>query len=167
MACPSNSGCKVAAVAVTTNATKQGQCECNGNYSFNVNYTTETDYCVGVPNTVTIATPVPTVASTTAKVTTVATAPPTKPTTVAPVTTTTTAAPDEVKVNPAPDVQPHHFMGGIFFPLMMVFAFVGIAFAVRRFNVVERVQNYMHDRNARRRHHYMDNFDEFDDPLLI
>lgn len=76
---------------------------------------------------------------------------------------------EEVKVVTAP--QAHHILGGIIIPIMIVFAFIGVVYGIRKYDVLERTQNYIRSRRSGGQPHQTrydgleNDFD--DDPLLI
>lgn len=74
---------------------------------------------------------------------------------------------DGVQSKPLIQPESHHFFAGIMLPLFVVFAFIGAVYAVRKYDLIERAQDYVHARTARHRTNYSNDFDEFDDPLLI
>ncbi|KAG5671076.1 hypothetical protein PVAND_001290 [Polypedilum vanderplanki] len=105
--------------------------------------------------------------------------------TTTPFTTTTNTAKIETTVIPSSEsiktkneteksntqAQAHHVLCGILLPLMFVIAFAGIAIAAKKYNVMERAQNYIRDRRSNGQPHQTrydgleNDFD--DDPLLI
>lgn len=76
---------------------------------------------------------------------------------------------DDVKAVTIP--QTHHILGGIIIPIMIVFAFIGVVYGVRKYDVLERTQNYIRNRRSGGQTHQTrydgleNDFD--DDPLLI
>jgi hypothetical protein len=63
--------------------------------------------------------------------------------------------------------QAHHIFGGIVLPIMIVLSFFGIVFAVRKYDLIERSQNYIRNRrHPQTRYDGLEN-DFDDDPLLI
>lgn len=91
----------------------------------------------------------------------------------APTTTTSTAKPSPAKptesdeVTKAP-VEPSHFFSGILIPLLIVSAFIGAVFAIRKYDLIDRAYNRIRHRNTPTQHYngLMEN-DFDDDPLLI
>jgi hypothetical protein len=67
--------------------------------------------------------------------------------------------------------QTHHILGGIIIPIMIVFAFIGLVYGIRKYDVLERAQNYIRNRRSGGQTHQTrydgleNDFD--DDPLLI
>lgn len=67
--------------------------------------------------------------------------------------------------------QTHHILGGIIIPIMIVFAFIGVVYGIRKYDVLERTQNYIRNRRSGGQAHQTrydgleNDFD--DDPLLI
>lgn len=67
--------------------------------------------------------------------------------------------------------QAHHFLGGILVPILFVLAFIGAAFAVKKYDLIERAQTIIRNRRAAGQPHQTrydgleNDFD--DDPLLI
>lgn len=151
-------------------------CMCGTGYSFNVNYTNDADYCIPAtnvePSTAAPATTTTTTTTTTTAAPKVAAAPTTttnKPTTGPAAATKAPPASNEVtKERLIDEKAEHHFLAGIMVPLLVVFAFVGAVYAARKYDLVERVQDYIQARaSGRHRTNYANDFDEFDDPLLI
>jgi hypothetical protein len=75
---------------------------------------------------------------------------------------------EEIKAIPP---QTHHILGGIIIPIMIVFAFIGVVYGIRKYDVLERAQNYIRNRRTGGQTHQTrydgleNDFD--DDPLLI
>lgn len=151
-------------------------------FNFNKDYKNDTDYCVQAPNSSAVATDVKAVNVTSTTTTTTVAAPVEKTTTT--VSTTikpTVMVPSQKQPVPAPTsnsgevhqsliypkAESHHFFAGIMLPLLVVFAFIGSVYAVRKYDLIERARDYVHERTARHRANYGNDFDEFDDPLLI
>lgn len=73
--------------------------------------------------------------------------------------------------NKAVSPQTHHILGGIIVPIMIVFAFIGVVYGIRKYDVLERAQNYIRNRRTGGQTHQTrydgleNDFD--DDPLLI
>ncbi|XP_070508753.1 uncharacterized protein [Chironomus tepperi] len=73
--------------------------------------------------------------------------------------------------NKAVTPQTHHILGGIIIPIMIVFAFVGVVYGIRKYDMLERAQNYIRNRRSGGQTHQTrydgleNDFD--DDPLLI
>jgi len=159
--CPVGSIC-----SQTVESSSDGICKCPSNKTFNENYTSDETYCVPATQPLaptTTTTVAPTTPSTTTTTTTTTTTPPPKITTIAP---TKAPEPEVIKEPVAPE--PHHLLGGIMIPLFVVLAFIGAVFAVKRYDLIERSQDWIRERGIRRnRHNYTNHFDEFDDPLLI
>lgn len=67
--------------------------------------------------------------------------------------------------------QAHHFLGGILLPLAFVLALAGVAYGVKKYDVIERAQNFVRSRRSGGQPHQTrydgleNDFD--DDPLLI
>lgn len=143
-----------------------------------------------VPTTTTTKVAVTSTVSTTPKATPPKTSakPPTTTTTKAPdqksnssttstTTTTTPASPFPVPSKPDDGVQkekviePEHMIGGVLLPLLVVATFIGGVFLIRKHNLLERAHSYLTERNwhlpGTARPNYTNDFDEFDDPLLI
>ncbi|CAG9806997.1 unnamed protein product [Chironomus riparius] len=65
----------------------------------------------------------------------------------------------------------HHILGGIIIPIMIVFAFIGVVYGIRKYDVLERAQNSIRNRRSGGQTHQTrydgleNDFD--DDPLLI
>lgn len=65
----------------------------------------------------------------------------------------------------------HHMLGGIVLPVMIVLAFIGTVYGIRRYDLLERAQNYIRNRRNGSQPHQTrydgleNDFD--DDPLLI
>lgn len=135
--CPPNSSC-----AQIKTPAPEGICNCLARFTFNENFTSDLDYCLAAA---------------------VTSAPPIKNETVAAVAPT----PQEVTKQLIPP-EPGHLVSGIVMPLLVVFAFIGAVFMVRKYDLLERAQEYIRERReGRSRNNYVNDFDEFDDPLLI
>lgn len=69
------------------------------------------------------------------------------------------------------DAPTHHMFGGIVLPVMIVLAFIGAVYGIRKYDVLERAQNYIRNRRNGGQPHQTrydgleNDFD--DDPLLI
>jgi hypothetical protein len=68
---------------------------------------------------------------------------------------------DDVKVAPV-----SHIWGGIFYPIFIVFGFLGTIFAIKKYNLIERAHRIIRNRNQNY-HGLMENEFDDDDPLLI
>lgn len=176
--CPKGSNCIENG---TVNGTLQAYCVCGFNVTVNENYLitdNKTQYCIEKENEThptespPKATDVPTTSSPTSKPATKPTAKPDStesPTTKAATTTTKHPESDknEVKIAPAP--AGHHLVGGILLPIMIVLAFIGAVFAIRKYDLIERAHGYIRGRGNQATRGYnglMEN-DFDDDPLLI
>lgn len=174
-----------------------GLCACKVNYTFNRNFSQADKtslYCLEVtqttispqPPTIVVSTAAPstTISTTTKKQETLktSTAPPPQVTTkkIEPTTKASNESPKNSKNN---DKQPeeqkqekietptHHMLGGIVLPVMIVLAFIGAVYGIRRYDILERAQNYIRNRRNGSQPHQTrydgleNDFD--DDPLLI
>lgn len=164
----------------------QGNCVCPVNFTINSEFfklnTTGVSYCLKKENIATtttqspVALPVSTkeVASTTTTTTTTTTTKPIVTSTKQPEVTTVinnnnkkpSVIDDEVKIQPA--VGGHHLFGGILLPILIVFAFIASAFAIKKYDIIDKAHGFI-----RQRYHHsqydgiiMEN-DFDDDPLLI
>lgn len=170
----------------TVNGSVEGYCLCAANYAVNQNYASKdnsSQYCIErksddahpIDASPTTATKIPTALppttlkpETTSAAKTKPTEPATTPTSTT-TTTTTTKKPEadksDVKVAPAPE--PHHIFGGILLPIFIVLGFIGLVFAVRKYNLIERAHGYIRNRNQQTRYNGLMENDFDDDPLLI
>ena len=180
--CPKESKC----IEIGHNVT-QGNCVCPVNFTINSEFfklnTTGVSYClkkenVALTTTTTTQSPVtvpvpPNVLASTSTTTT---------TTIKPIVVSTkqpevttfinnnnkkpNVIDDEVKIQPAVEI--HHFFGGILLPILIVFAFIASAFAIKKYDLIDKAHGFI-----RQRYHHsqydgiiMEN-DFDDDPLLI
>ena len=179
--CPKGSNCIENG---TVNGTLNGFCVCGFNLTVNEKYLAtdnKTQYCIAKESEThptesppTKATNVPTTSPSTSKPATTPKAkvdPTESPTTKTPTSsTTTTKTPEiddksDVKKLPAPES--HHLVGGILLPLVIVLAFIGTVFAVRKYDLIERAHGYIRGRNQATRYNGLMENDFDDDPLLI
>lgn len=72
---------------------------------------------------------------------------------------------NEPKIAPAPGA--HHILGGILLPIMIVLAFIGGVFAIRKYDLIERAHGFIRNRNQQTRYNGLMENDFDDDPLLI
>lgn len=163
----------------TVNGTLQSYCVCGSNFTVNQNYlsTEKTSlYCVERKNETSPTESPPTQATKVAEVTTTTTKPtaktePSTTTTTTTATTPTTKKPEptedknEPKIAPAPGA--HHLLGGILLPIMVVLAFIGGVFAIRKYDLIERAHGFIRNRNQQTRYNGLMENDFDDDPLLI
>lgn len=169
----------------TVNGTLQSYCVCGSNFTVNENYssTEKTSlYCIERKNETSPTEPPPTKATQVAAVTSTTTTSTTKPkektepSTTATTTTTTATIPttkkpeptedkNEPKIAPAPEA--HHVLGGILLPIMIVLAFLGGVFAIRKYDLIERAHGFIRSRNQQTRYNGLMENDFDDDPLLI
>lgn len=183
--CPKESKC----IEIGHNVT-MGNCVCPVNFTINSEFfklnTTGVFYCLKKEN---VAPTTTTTTSATQSPVTVPVLP--KEVISTPTTTTTTIKPavastkqpevttvinnnnkkpsvidDEVKIQPA--VGSHHVFGGILLPILIVFAFIASAFAIKKYDLIDKAHGFI-----RQRYHHsqydgiiMEN-DFDDDPLLI
>lgn len=180
--CPKESKC----IEIGHNVT-MGNCVCPVNFTINSEFfksnTTEVSYCLKKENVepttttttqlpVTVPVPPKEVAST--SMTTTTTIKPIVTSTKQPEVTTVinnnnkkpSVIDDEVKIQPA--VGSHHVFGGILLPILIVFAFIASAFAIKKYDLIDKAHGFI-----RQRYHHsqydgiiMEN-DFDDDPLLI
>ncbi|XP_063698873.1 integumentary mucin C.1-like [Culicoides brevitarsis] len=169
--------CVVNATAAPPPCTPEAKSAENATISTSTSTTTTTTLAPTTTKSTSVA---PTPAKTSAK-------PTSTTSTTTSTTTTTTKAPEKVNVTtstnsplPVPTndgvqkekiIESEHMFGGFMLPLVIVAAFIGGVFLIRKHNLLERAHNYISERNWRlpgsARPNYTNDFDEFDDPLLI
>ena len=172
-------------------------CVCSSNFTVNAEYKSGKDYCVKKNETEPTLDNSNTAATTEAGKTEPNTkAPPTTPTSsksTVETTTTTLKAPsstaksepstakpdakkqdesteapktDDIKIAPVPTH--HHILGGIFIPTFLVLGFICGAFAIKKYNLIEKAHELIRNRNHQQRYNgLMENEFDDDDPLLI
>lgn len=188
--CPPNTSC-----VQQQNQTVDGFCKCLPGYSYNDKLTSDENYCVvavatvTVPSTSTVAITTTTSTTTTPKpkitiVTTMSTKKSVNEKTTVKIITTTTSPlnSSSTTISPLPTddnsvqktkvpVESEHLLSGALLPFLVVVIFIGGVFLIRKHNVLERAHTYVSNRNWRipgtSRPNYTNDFDEFDDPLLI
>lgn len=167
----------------TVNGTLQAFCVCGSSATVNENYSandTKSQYCIEkegekekhptdpptkateVPTAEPAATPKPTPKPTTKPEPTES---PTKEDTKSETKNSESDKQNDVKIAPAPES--HHLIGGILLPIVMVLAFIGVVFAVRKYDLVGRAHGYVRGRNQATRYNGLMENDFDDDPLLI
>jgi hypothetical protein len=90
--------------------------------------------------------------------------------TVAPKVTSTEKSDSNSEEKKEPIPEPRKgFFGLIFVPVMIVLAFIGAVFAVRKYDLIERTHSYIRNRSAQQHQTRYDGLenDFDDDPLLI
>lgn len=83
---------------------------------------------------------------------------------------TTEASKNNSSHNPVPPPEePHSFLSGIALPVMVILAFIGAVFAIRKYSLLERAQSYIRNRGNQQHQTRYDGLenDFDDDPLLI
>jgi hypothetical protein len=178
--CPVNSKC-IELIHKANETEAKGFCMCIKELALNQNFTSSDNYCIE-RNTTHSTTVAPTTIATTSTTqkSIPKTPPPVKPTaavptsapTVAPKVTSTTEKPSsnsEEKKEPIPEPR-KGFFGMILVPVMIVLAFIGAVFAVRKYDLIERAHSYIRNRGGAQQHQTRydgleNDFD--DDPLLI
>lgn len=175
-----------------TSSNTSGLCACKTNYTVNRNYSSADNnslYCIQSNKTQASSTAAPPPAETQPPASKVILTTTLKPkilkTTIAPTPHTEAqptkkSEPDEssAKQTDKPPLQEkinvssqtHHIFGGIVLPVLVVLAFLGIVYGIRKHDVLERAQNYIRNRRNGQTHQTRydgleNDFD--DDPLLI
>jgi len=163
----------------TVNGTLTAFCVCGPNSTVNENYTakdTKSQYCIDKEgekhptDPPTKATEVPTAAPASPKPTpkpTTKPKPTESPTTEENKEETKNSDSDKSDVKIAPAPESHHLIGGILLPIVMVLAFIGVVFAVKKYDLVDRAHGYVRGRNQATRYNGLMENDFDDDPLLI
>lgn len=193
--CPPNTSCKQKEMSDGLCTCLNGY-EFNKNFSSNDTYCVIVSPVIVTldASTSTTTTTMKNVVSSTSTVSTSTTLAPVK-TSAKPTTTTTTKAPEKstsssstttsttTQTSPFPVpghedgvqkekvIEPEHMIGGVLLPLVIVATFIGGVFLIRKHNLLERAHSYLTERNwhlpGTARPNYTNDFDEFDDPLLI